>query len=247
MIHNRAMLGKAAVEPHITQAAVSQQIRQLEDALGAPLFHRHHRRISLTSTAQTYLPEVQTALIRLDKATEQHFGTAKCHNVAIHCTSSIATQWLAPHLGHFQAANPGLTLHIRTQDIANQPRADIEIFCSGKPLVAPDIIPLFDSTITPVAAPGYAPHRLGIPADILKFGLIHVVGYDDDWHRWYSTYLREGQKAPGGLSADSSQVAIDAALRGEGIHLGRQPFINKHLESGTLKQVFGPSFCLQTT
>lgn len=200
----------------------------------------------MTNAAQTYLPEVQAALARLDKATEQHFGAAISHDVTIHCTSSIATQWLAPHLGHFQAANPGLTLHIRTQDTANQPRADIEIFCSGKPLVAPDITPLFDSTITPVAAPGYAPHRLEIPADILKFGLIHVVGYDDDWHRWFSTYL-DGKNAPGGLSADSSQVAIDAALRGEGIHLGRQPFINQHLESGALKQIFGSSFCLQTT
>jgi LysR family transcriptional regulator, glycine cleavage system transcriptional activator len=73
------------------------------------------------------------------------------------------------------------------------------------------------------------------------------VGYDDDWHRWFATFQLDGKAVPNGLSVDSSLFAIDAALRGDGIHLGRRPFIDDHLKSGTLVEVFDQPLTLKTT
>ncbi len=242
---------RAAEELHITQAAVSQQIRHLEADLGSKLFHRHHRRISLTETARTYLPVVQEALGQLDQATERHFGAMRNRNVTIRCTSSIATQWLAPHVGEFQTAHPGITLHFRTLEATggDDPRepVDIEIFCTRERPLGPAVTRLFNAVIVPVAAPALMRRALSDPADIHGFNLIHVVGYDDDWHRWYATYLPAGATAPDGLSVDSSLFAVDAALRGDGVHLGRRPSIDSHLRAGTLVKVFEQPLNLETT
>ncbi len=245
----RLSFSRAAEELHITQAAVSQQIRQLESDLGAPLFHRRNRRITLTSAAAAYLPSVQTALEILDQATDRQFAIPRDRDVTIRCTSSIATQWLAPHLHGFHAAHPDITLHIRTLEGTgdNRSHCDIEVFCSRDCARAPGISALFDAIITPVAAPGQVPDTMHDPTELLGCDLIHVVGYDDDWHRWFATHLPGRGAAPGGLSVDSSLFAIDAALRGEGIHLGRRPFIDDHLKSGALVEVFDRPLHLHTT
>jgi LysR family transcriptional regulator, glycine cleavage system transcriptional activator len=250
-VGRRLSFSLAAEELHITQAAVSQQIRQLEADLGQALFHRHHRRISLTGAARGYLPAVQEALALLDKATERQFGAARSRQVTIRCTSSIATQWLAPHVRAFQRDHPDITLHFRTLETVNgaasAQQADIEIFCAGEQHPEPGLAPLFDATITPVAAPGFVARKLDRSTDILGLDLIHVVGYNDDWHRWFATYLRAGAMVPDGLSVDSSLFAIDAALRGDGIHLGRSPFIDNHLKSKALVAVFDTPLTLKTT
>jgi len=251
VVGRRLSFSLAAEELHITQAAVSQQIRQLEEDLGRALFHRHHRRITLTDAAQAYFPTVQEALGLLDKATERHFGALQNRNVTIRCTSSIATQWLAPHVHAFQTEHPDITLHFRTLDAgggpSSQEQSDIEIFCSGRRDDEPGLTTLFDAAIMPVAAPGVVGRKLQKPEDIYNYDLIHVVGYDDDWHRWFATFLSAGAVVPDGLSVDSSLFAIDAALRGDGVHLGRRPFIDTHLQSGALVGVFDQPFNLQTT
>ena len=239
----------AAQELHITQAAVSQQIRQLEDDLGEPLFYRHHRQISLTAAARRYLPTVQKALSLLDAATAREFGATQKQQVTIRCTSSIATQWLAPHVGDFHTQNPGIALHFLTLEAgtgSGQP-ADIEVYCTNASVNTLGVTPLFDTTITPVAAPGLLECTLNRPEDILSFDLLHVVGYVEDWHHWFATYLSCWEKVPDGLSVDSSLFAIEAALRGDGIHLGRSPFIDKHLQSSALFEVFEQPLNLQTT
>lgn len=245
----RLSFSLAAGELNVTQAAISQQIRQLEVDLGQPLFHRTHRRIALTTVGQSYLHAVQKALERLDTVTDQLFGAVHERAVTIRCTSSIATQWLAPHMRDFQMAYPEIDLHIRTLDReGGEAHADIEIFVSGSTDHGPDVTPLVEAVITPVAAPEYIEgDRLMRPQEILNCDLIHVVGYDDDWHRWFATHQLETTLVPRGLSADSSLFAIDAALRGDGIFLGRRPFIDGYLQSGELVEVFAQPYHLHAT
>ena len=106
----------AAKELNITQAAVSQQVRHLEQYLGANLFVRHHRRLSMTSTGVAYLDGVHEALNRLDTITDQLFPDRPHQVVIIRCTSSVALLWLSPHIKDFQAHNPDIDLQIRTLD-----------------------------------------------------------------------------------------------------------------------------------
>ncbi len=242
----------AAVELNITQAAVSQQIRQLEAYLGEPLFHRTHRRISLTTTGQTYLDAVGQALGQLDTVTDQLFGTRPAPVVTIRCTSSVATLWLGPNIQDFRAKHPDINLHIKTLEQEGEASpsasADLEIFVSGKTSHGAGVTPLLTAVITPVATPRYLKENPCVHArDILGFSLIHILGYDDDWRYWFQTYDLDPNQVPRGLSADSSLFAIDAALRGDGIFLGRRPFIDTYLKSGALTEVFQKPHTLSAT
>jgi LysR family glycine cleavage system transcriptional activator len=248
----RLSFSLAADELNISQAAVSQQMRQLEAYLNVPLFVRHHRRLSLTSTGQAYLDAVHEALDRLDSITDQLFPGRQHQAVTLHCTSSVATLWLAPQLRSFQKSYPNIDLRINTLDLGYENRrssgADLEIFTAGDIIKDAYTTKLLTSTILPVcSAKLFAKGpQLELPADVLKHELIHVLGYDDDWHRWFRKFQLNNVDVPHGLSVDSSLIAIEAVQRGDGIMLGRRPFIDHYLESGELVEVFKKPFCLYT-
>jgi len=246
----RLSFSRAAEDLNISQAAVSQQMRQLEAYLNTPLFVRHHRRLSLTSTGQAYLEGVHGALDRLDSITDQLFPDRQNQAVTLRCTSMVATLWLMPQIGFLHKKHPHIDLRINTLDQGHDdnkfPLSDLEIFIQKEAVPDPDVQKLLTSTITPVCSPKLfsSSPRLEQPAEILAYELIHVLGYDDDWHRWFRSYRLNEVGIPRGLSVDGSLIAIEAALRGDGIMLGRRPFIDRYLQSGELIEVFTKPFYL---
>jgi LysR family glycine cleavage system transcriptional activator len=249
----RLSFSLAAAELNISQAAVSQQIRQLEAYLGTQLFVRHHRRLSLTNTGQTYLHAVHEALDRLDTITDQLFPNRPHQVVTLRCTSSIAALWLAPHMGVFRKQHPDIDLRIRTLEHdpggANSSGAELEIIILNEEPADPHARKLLTTTITPVCSPrifAERPHPAA-PADILAFDLIDIVGYDDDWHRWFRRHGLDKVAVPRGFSVDSSLLAIEATQRGDGIMLARRPFVDRFLQSGELVEVFRAPFHLHAT
>lgn len=244
----RLSFSRAAEDLNISQAAVSQQMRQLEAYLDTPLFVRHHRRLSLTGVGQAYLDAVHEALDRLDSVTDQLFPDRPNQLVTLHCTSSIAALWLAPQLGQFKKSHPDLDLHVRTlnpdYNARNSPGADLEIVLlkDGDAKVNAHARRLLRATITPVCAPDLlAAGPLADKAeDLSAYELIHVLGYGDNWHRWFRQHGPKDLEVPRGLTVDSSLIAIEAAIRGDGVMLGRQPFIDPHLKSGELVEIFSP-------
>ncbi len=240
----------AADDLNISQAAVSQQMRQLEAYLNTPLFVRHHRRLSLTSTGQAYLEAVHQALDRLDSVTDRLFPGRQNQAVTLRCTSGVAALWLVPQLRSFKNLHPNIDLRIKTLDQSHEyynfPREDLEIFIQGEGVDDSHAGKLLTSTITPVCSAKMFSQRQRpkVPADVLEYELIHVLGYDDDWHRWFRNHRLNDVEVPRGLSVDGSLIAIEAAQRGEGIMLGRRPFIDRHLQSGELVEVFSKPFHL---
>ncbi len=240
---------QAAQDLKISQAAVSQQMRQLEAYLDTALFVRHHRRLSLTGTGKAYLEAVHEALQRLDSITDQLFPAQQHHQaVTLRCTAGIAALWLAPQLRSFQESHRNIELRVKTLDHIDASHellaSDLEIFIPGSTAVDSDAIKLFTSVITPVCSPllfadSRAPQQ---PEDLLGYGLIHVLGYDDDWHRWFHKYSLADVDVSSGLLVDGSLIAIEAALRGDGVMLGRRPIIDNYLQSGELVEVF-PGEC----
>lgn len=230
----RLSFSLAAEDLNISQAAVSQQMRQLEAYLDTVLFIRHHRRLSLTGTGQAYLDAVHEALDRLDSVTDQLFPDRPHQIVTLHCTASVAALWLASQLGSFQKYHPDLDLRIRTLDPdygeRNSPRVDLEIVILNDGDADSHARKLLTSTITPVCSPKLLSDRTrpNMPKDVLAFELIHVLGYDDDWHRWFRRHRLNDVAVPRGLSVDGSLIAIEAAQRGDGIMLGRRPYIDHH-------------------
>ena len=236
---------RAAEDLRISQAAVSQQMRQLEAYLETPLFVRHHRRLSLTGTGKAYLEAVHEALERLDSITDQLFPAQRQQQVVtLHCTAGVAALWLVPQLRSFQRAHRNIDLRVKTLDQVDTAHellaSDLEIYLPGNTQPDADSTRLLTSVITPVCSPGLlndiqAPRQ---PRDLLAFDLIHVLGYDDDWHRWFRQHLQSGTDVSRGLLVDGSLIAIEAALRGDGIMLGRRPFIDGYLQSGELVEIF---------
>lgn len=235
---------QAAAELSISPPAVSQQVRQLEEYLDAHLFIRRHRQLALTGTGQAYFDGVHEALERLDTITDQLFPDRKDKAVTIRCTPSVAALWLVPRLGHLHTAHPDIDLSIRTLD--QEPKgsasagADLEITIYDRDGDDPLASRLFTASISPVCAPSLLA-KLGKPESpgVLASGdLIHVLGYDDDWHRWFRQYVPDHGPVLRGLSVDGSLIAIEAAQRGDGIMLGRRPFIDSYLQSGDLVEVF---------
>ncbi len=234
----------AAQELNISQAAVSQQMRQLEAYLGTPLFVRHHRRLSMSNSGQAYLYGVHEALDRLDAITDNLFPDRPHQVVTLRCTSSIAALWLAPHLGKFRKLHPDIDLRIRTLDSDHgeikSTGAELEIVILNEAEPDPHAVRLLTTTITPVCSPKAFANRARpvVAADLLSFELIDIVGYDDDWHRWFRRHELDTIAVPSGFSVDSSLIAMEATQRGDGIMLGRRPFIDRLLRSGELMEVF---------
>ncbi|MCP4876733.1 MAG: LysR family transcriptional regulator [Gammaproteobacteria bacterium] len=243
---------EAAADLKISQAAVSQQMRQLEAYLNSPLFVRHHRRLSLTSTGLAYFEAVHEALDRLDTITDQLFPAQHHQSVTLHCTAGVAALWLIPQLKSFQRSHRNIDLRLKTLDHADDHRklstSELEIYLPGKSPIERNAVKLLTSTITPVCSPALFVQaaRPQQPDDLHKFGLIHVLGYDDDWHRWFNKHLQTDVDVSQGLLVDGSLIAIEAALRGDGVMLGRRPFIDHHLQSGELVEVFAKPCHLYT-
>ena len=240
----------AGDELGVSQAAVSQQIRQLEGTLGARLFLRRNRGLSLTGVGEAYHLAVHEALDRLDAITDQLFPGARDHVVTVQCTPSVATLWLIPRLGRLHAAHPDIDLRIVTLDPGRGGGGltDIEIATLDPADAGPNCHELMTARIVPVCAPSLLPTgRLSRPSEVLHFDLLHVLGYRDDWHRWFRASGLSDQKVPGGVSFDGSLMALEAAVNGDGIMLGRRPFIDPHLQSGDLALVFGERHALTTT
>ena len=248
----RLSFSAAASDLNISQAAVSQQIRQLETYLDTPLFVRHNRRLSLTSKGQAYLETVHEALQRLDTVTDQLFPGRSHQIVTLRCTSSVAALWLAPQIKSLYAEHPEIELRLNTLDQTLEydqlSHPDLEIFIASKTVDDPNADKLLTATIVPVCSPRMfekrgKPER---PAELLERELIHIIGYEHDWHRWFQRHVDGDIELPRGLSVDGSLIAIEAAQRGDGIMLGRRPFIDRHLQNGELVEVFDQAFSLST-
>lgn len=158
--------------------------------------------------------------------------------------------WLVPQLGPFHKAHPEIDISIRTLDQELGKRAstgaDLEIAIGEPSEGNPPSDKLFSATIVPICSSALLldSSTLANPHDILSFELIHVLGYDDDWHRWFRRYVPGHGTVPRGLSVDGSLIAIEAAQRGDGVMLGRRPFIDPYLASGELIDVFGGTYAL---
>ncbi|WP_162848102.1 LysR substrate-binding domain-containing protein [Litoreibacter halocynthiae] len=231
----------AAQELNLTQAAVSQQIKLLETALGASLFLRHNRSLTLSESGTAYYHVVREVLDRLDSVTDQLFPDTGKTIVTVHCTPSIATIWLAPRMRDFHALHPNIEVHLRTTDILPDKYRgqsnDLEIVRQSRD-AEPDeaMSKLWDVQILPVCSPDYLAGRGPVrSADrICELDLIHTLGYENDWHRWARLYASPKVEVKSGFSVDGLVISIEAACRGEGVILGRKPLIDDYLQDGRL-------------
>ena len=184
----------AAQELHVTQSAVSRQIKSLEDELGAPLFQRGTRHVELSGHGSALLRVVAPWLTRLDASVRQ-IRQARGRRV-VHLTTfaSFASLWLLPQMEGFQRANPDIDIRVSTSDRLldlDEPELDLALRYCTPQAAAPGAQRLFGEVITPVIgrqlaeriARGEAP-TLTAPADLAAYTLA-----EEDDHRPSAEFL----------------------------------------------------------
>jgi LysR family transcriptional regulator, glycine cleavage system transcriptional activator len=234
---------KAAAELNLTASAVSHGVQTLENWLGVELFHRETRGLRLTSAGEAYAPFVNQALSVLASATEQIPGRKATGTLSVSSAPTFANKFLIPRLDKFALQYPDLRVTIDTSqrliDLA-QDGFDVAIRFTSVKKRASHWILLGLETLLPVCSPALKQHFAGLSAAkmLSQAPLIHVTCVSDDWIHWFRAH---GMEIPSsiedGLRVDTIQMAIDAAIHGLGVVLGRGPFVNDEIESGRLVPV----------
>lgn len=235
---------RAALELGVTAAAISQQVRGLEEHLGQPLFLRRAQGLGLTEAGLSYLTIVRDAFDRLGAGTEELFHRRRADAVSVRVTAGFAHLWLAPRLGRFLRQNPGLQMRLLTAlwtPLEIDRDADFEIRCGIGSW--PDLASyaLTRDRLFPVCAPQLiaGKSRPLAPDFLAGQHLIHIQGFAEGWAEWFRG---AGGTAPvtgkAGTVFDTATLAVDLALTGGGFMLGRSCFVDPYLADGRLVAPF---------
>lgn len=232
----------AARELSLTQGAVSRQISLLQSRLNIRLIVRRGRGIALTELGQRLFHGVHAGLDRLRLTLEEITGDADERIVTITTLPTIAARWLLPRIGAFHEQHPDITLDVRSslalEDLA-EASFDLAIrYGEGRwSGVASQL--LFTAVNFPVCSPGFVQKcgALRKPLDLLDVPLIHTVSRQW-WVDWLHAAGVESAKLRGGIIVDEYGLAIQLAVDGHGVALGRDALIGRELGSGALIRLF---------
>jgi len=233
---------RAAGELNVTQAAISHQVKALEDWLGLSLFRRLNRALRLTEEGQAYLPPVRDALDKLDEATRRLRGGEASRTLTVSTLDSFAAGWLVPRLRRFRTEFPEIDVRVTAAaHLVDFSREDVDMAIRYGPGRWPgvDAVRLLHEDIFPVCSPALleGPHPLRRPADLAHHTLLH----DDmpvNWRGWLTAAGLEGVDAERGPFYGQSHLVIQAAVNGEGVALGRSPLVAGALADGRLVKPF---------
>ena len=231
---------RAAEELHLTHGAVSRQVRALEDHVGAALFTRHGKRVSLTPAGRGFAERVRNALQEIAQAADALGDRRRDHRLTVSVLPSFASRWLMPRLIRFMDANPAIEVNVLAStalaNFAND-EADVAIrFGRGPwpPLVCEEFL---DDEYFPVASPKMNRGKLPkTPRDLLNVRL--MLEDRDYWQRWFEVAGVPLDRPLEGPLFNDSTYSLQAAVRGEGVALARRSIIGEDLERGTLKRLF---------
>jgi len=229
---------RAADELHMTQAAVSYQIKQLEQRLGLGLFHRQPRQVVLTPAGQRLAPAVLDAFKQLRTAFAQAIERVESE-LSITALPTIAAAWLVPRLGAFQLAHPRLAVRLDTAvQLVDLNRGEfdvgIRIGAGEWPGLHADF--LLPSLFTPLCSPALR-ERLRTPADMLA---LPRFGRERWWRAWFAAagLADIDLTAKPGVELDVEQHAVTAAIAGHGVALSSPLFFEQDIAAGRLLQPF---------
>lgn len=237
----------AAEELNVTPGAVSRQVKVLEEWLGAPLFRRRHKQVLLTPLGRNYLQAVSEPLERIASATDRARQQDAERPIAISCYPTFALRWLVPRWGKFYDRHPEIDVQLTTTlQPVDFSRGDVDaaILVGEGAETWPGLaaIKLADVDLLPVCNPRLCngPDALRVPADLVRFTLLHGTPRRDDWQRWLRFAGVEGVDASGGVTFDSLNLSIQAAVEGLGVAIAVDALVTDDLAAGRLVQPFGP-------
>lgn len=241
---------RAAQELHISQGAVSQQVKKLEDWLGQALLLRTATGLLLTPEGERLYPATRESFGELNSAVRRLRGAPTGDPVNVSCSPSFAMLWLTLRLGDFYRVHPDVPLRVvgesARMDSARMARDGIAAAVRFYPEVRDDprAVDLFDEWLLPVASPAFMAEHPDLhgAGDLGGRHLLHASDPDeeiaptDEWTQWLHgagvdlprPALRQGTQF------NLSQLAVQAALGGQGIAMGRAALVLGYLLQGRL-------------
>ncbi|WP_133645444.1 LysR substrate-binding domain-containing protein [Paraburkholderia flava] len=229
----------AAAELNVTPSAVSHGIVGLEQALGVELFVRETRGLSLTQAGTDYLVYVSEAFSLIATGTQRLPTHHTRSAIALSCAPTLASRWLLPRLPRFRSRWPDVDVTIdtsRRQVGFPVDGFDFAIRLSRVPVAGNAWTRLFGERLVPVCSPVYRDALADDTGaiDLRRATLIHVNTASEDWQAWLERTGIEGVDVTGGLRFDTIQLALEAAVMGLGVALGRRPLVDRDLATDAL-------------
>jgi DNA-binding transcriptional LysR family regulator len=234
---------RAAEELGMSQPAISQQVKRLEQRLRTALFVRRGRGVSLTADGLQLCLEVRNARERIDAAIaalERRGGSSNLVTIAV--SNGFASLWLLPRLTRLREACPTIDLHIRTTERPEDYAAEQMQLCVRRGegyWPGQECWKLADEIIYPVCSPHYRATHASIadPADLARHRLIHVhdnVFRHVVWADWFKAMNLPASEMSTGFEFNDYALSIRAALAGEGVALGWDYLVGDLLAQGDL-------------
>lgn len=235
---------RAAEALHITQGAVSRQIKLLEEQLGQQLFVRDGPRLTLTETGQEYSRIVQQALEIVRQGTARLRQPEAQARLRISVLPSFAARWLVHRLVDFHRQQPDITVWLSSSydliDFNRSDEVDVGIRLGRGGWAGVYSEPLGREHMNLVCAPTVAAD-LREPGDVLRHKILAAGPPHDEWNRWFETMGLQPIPIPPTLSRDYS-VLLEATAQGTGVALARDLLVAGDLERGRLVRPFAASF-----
>jgi LysR family glycine cleavage system transcriptional activator len=235
----------AAAELGVTPAAISVQVRRLEEWVGAPLFLRGHRGVALSAAGRALAPRLQALFEDMERLVSE-VGDLDSRSLQISAMPSFASKWVAPRLASFRAAHPDLQVRLMGADGRadfDRDGIDIGLRYGDGDYGALHAERIADATAFPVCSPDLADRCAGDPARMDPALLL-----DDEsalvapglptWSSWLTQAGLGPEPAARGVLFSNSHMAISAAVAGQGYALGLSPLVDEDLAAGRLVKPF---------
>lgn len=248
---------KAAEELSVTPAAVSHQVKRLEEYLGQPLFRRRTRGLVLVEAGQLLLGDLRDVFLRLDKAMERVMDTDTRGTLTLSVAPTFAQMWLIPRLQKFYALHPDIDVRISTSlGLVDFQRDDFDaaIRLGSGNWFGLETIKLFDETVTPMCSPSLlkGPNAIRTPDDLSKHVLLHNHSMDYDpeaptWESWLKAAGASGVDASRGTHFSLPDHGLQASIDGAGVVLGWRFLSAKDVAAGRVVEPFDLELSLRSS
>jgi len=233
---------KAAAELHVTQAAVSHQVKALEAYLGCPLFKRMTRKLGLTEQGRALLPVVSESFRNIAEAADALRDGGDSRTLTISVTPSFGAKWLVYRLPRFWEKHPEIDLRVHHSITCADLRyddVDMAIRFGAGEWDGLDSEFMLRVDYTPVCSPALlkGKHPLKGPGDLRHHTLLHEDDYDG-WTQWLAVAGVSDVNPRRGPIIDDVTAILQTAIDGGGVALGRVAMIERELAAGNLVKPF---------
>lgn len=235
-------LTRAALELNVTHGAVSRQIKELEGFLGRSLFVRVPRGLELTDQGRLLAFTTSRMFDELRRAVRNLQAVQRADVITVSTVPSLAARWLVPRLATFQESHAGSEIRISTtKQLVDFHRDDVDVALrygrGGWRGVYAER--LFQPREFPVCAPSLleGAKALREPNDLKHFPLLHDMGFRN-WAQWLAAAGATDVDARKGLVLEDMNVALQAAIEGQGVVLASLPLVYADLRAGRLVRPF---------